>query len=506
VLNDESTGRPARIATVFVPSFASVMIAIQTGSSQFHAAGLGLAGLWIAMACVLWVRYRRGGIAQLDVLSATGRTTAWSALAVLVLAIVIGWASLSVLGLLGIGVTCVAITWTAVMAGGEAPWRTATVTRTIQPETATEGEPLREQLHLEDVRIPAAMRLFATGRATRHGAISRYAVGSECNGATIDLECELGPTPRGEHDVPPLTLWLGDVLGLTRTAPVARGATRFIGLPRPAHIVAGELLGDGRDDAKSRDAVRMPTEGTFRIREYAPGDDARRIHWVRSLQTNQLVVRLPDEIPPADPCVQVVLDNHLAATDRFSCRAPDELLDAMVRVWLGLGRTLADAGTRVTLVTGVAKGDVYARVERPMHPRSGHEALRFAARVGWQPSVRLDTMLGRSSTRKLVISNRPRSIGNAALDASVVWVVVAHNDWTTPEPWPIPASPLKLPFPAGSAENRGSRRRAEQVRMGESWSDRAMFSQLCSFDWKVASGSFVARRDPGGNVMLQVIP
>jgi hypothetical protein len=80
-------------------------------------------------------------------------------------------------------------------------------------------------------------------------------------------------------------------------------------------------------------AVRMPTEGTFRIREYTPGDDTRRIHWVRSLQANQLVVRLPDEIPQAEPAVRLVLDNCLAGTESLSCIAQDELLDGLVRVW-----------------------------------------------------------------------------------------------------------------------------------------------------------------------------
>src|SRR5690349_8509023 len=144
---------------------------------------------------------------------------------------------------------------------------------------------------------------------------------------------ELGIAPRGDHRVPPLFLWLGDVLGLTRTAVVERGAAQLSVLPRPSAVDGVRaLLGPGRDGATSRQTQRQPSEGVFRIRTYVPGDDTRRIHWVRSLQMNQLVMRLPDEVPPAEPAVRLILDSELWGTESLSCRAPDELLDALVRV------------------------------------------------------------------------------------------------------------------------------------------------------------------------------
>src|SRR5262249_61910534 len=138
---------------------------------------------------------------------------------------------------------------------------------------------------------------FSTGRAMRHGAITRYAVGSACSLADVRLASELGPAQRGEHCAPALALWLGDVLGLARSQPVEHGETRFSVLPRPAAIDgARAVLGAGGDDALALPTQRQPTDGSFRIRHYAPGDDTRRIHWVRSLQSNRLGVRRDGEL------------------------------------------------------------------------------------------------------------------------------------------------------------------------------------------------------------------
>jgi hypothetical protein len=328
-----------RVATLVVaPLLAALTTLTPRNERVMHATAPALVILWTIMAAALILRldleaHRRSPaapptlrtsiLAQLDVLTATGSSVMWTSVAALLGAALTGWASLSVLGVLGLAAVYLAATWTALVAGGRAPWRRATITRAIVPALAVEGDPLREEVRLTGVRIPAGMQLFATGRTTRHGAITRYAIGSEGSLSEIKLESELGAATRGEHQAPPLALWLGDVLGLTRTPVVEHGAASFVVLPRPA-VVRGAraLLGLGGDDAVARSALRQPSEGSFRIREYLPGDDTRRIHWVRSLQMSQLMMRLPDELPPADPEVRLILDSDLWGTGSLSCRAP----------------------------------------------------------------------------------------------------------------------------------------------------------------------------------------
>lgn len=493
-----------RVTTLLLCPLVAAFIAF-AGNGYLYGAGVALAILWIILALAVTSQLvPDGSWEHLDLLTATGRITMWCSTGALVLALVTGWASFSVLGLFGLGITCLAATWTALTAGGDKPWRRATVTRAILPELCSEGDPIREEVRLAGIRIPTGMRLFVVGRATRHGAITRYAVGSEGSYAEVELASELGAAQRGEHAVPPLALCLGDVLGLTRTPIERRGETRFVVLPKPSTVEhVAPLLQDGGDDAKSRPTHWLPTEGTFRIREYVPGDDMRRIHWVRSLQANQLVVRLPDEIPPAEPRVRIILDTHLHGTEGMTCRGPGELLDVLVRLWLGIARSLAANGTQVTLVTAVRRGESITRVERPFHAHTPREALHLGARVTWQDVLAVPALLGPRSTRDIVVSSRPKP--DEAPD--LAWVVVPERLWTTPELWPmsLASTGVRLPFPSGSAENRLSRRQAERRRIELLLHHRAKFSQMLSWiDWRSLAGEYVAR-PRGGKVRLEVI-
>lgn len=524
--------RTLRIATLVLPSLIAALVTLRVRDERIlYLAAPVLVVLWTVMAGALLRRViearteahparspeaesaaepaepsvrRASGWDHLDVLTASGAAVMWSGAVALVASGITGWASLSVIGVLGLGTIYVTATWTSFVAGGDAPWQRATVTRSILPEIAVEGDPLREAVRLTGVKIPTGMRLFATGRAMRHGVVSRYALGAEGSGADVTLESELGPAQRGEHHAPALALWLGDVLGLTRTPFAYHGDARFTVLPRPGAVDGiARLLGAGGDDVRARPDQRLPTEGTFRIREYMAGDDTRRIHWVRSLQQNQLIVRLPDEVPPAEPAVRLVLDNALRGVEALTCRAPDELLDALVRVWLGVGKALTDAGSRVTLVTTADKGGVVVPVERPLSPRASRDSLRLGARVDWQPVHPLAALLAHTATRQIVVSSRPQRM---PWSSELLWIVVPEVAWTSVEPLYMTKSPVKLPFPSGTADNRRARRKRERKRIDQMEQDRALFSQvICWTDLTTFSGNYVARPEPTGT-SLAVIP
>ncbi|HET7502090.1 MAG TPA: DUF58 domain-containing protein [Kofleriaceae bacterium] len=516
-----TASRAIRIATLVLAPLAATFAMEHAGDARFlHDAVPVLVILWIAMAVAVVARLvletRRGAgfdrpgwpWVHLDLLTATGASTMWAGAGALAIAAVTGWASMSLIGVLALGTVYVVAIWPQVAAAGDAAWRDATISRQILPATSLEGDSLREEIRLAGVRIPAGMRLFATGRTTPHGVTTRYAVGAEAGRADVKLESDLGPAVRGEHHAPALQLWLGDTLGLTRTPVVERAPAAFSVLPRPGAIDGARvLLGAGGDDAMSRPTQHQPTDGTFRIREYVPGDDTRRIHWVRSLQANQLVMRLPDEVPPAEPAVRLVLDTELASTDALSCRAPHQLLDVLVDIWLGIARALATDGVRVTLVAAARKanqpGDPIVAIERPMIVRSPREALRLGARVAWQNELPLHTLLASGAARQLVVSARPRELPGAVAPS---WVVVPESAWVSPEQWPPIANPTTLPFPIGSADNRLGRRRRERLRNTRMWHDRAVFGQvMCWADWTAFSGNYLARPNLG-RVSLGVIP
>jgi len=505
--------RTWRLLALLAPSLIVPLVASERGAGRISfATGIALSVLWLVVASALLVRFvialhahfRSRDAAspwdRIDVLTSSGAAMMWFGLVALVAASWTGWASLGVVGVLGVGTVSIAALWTILVAAGDGPWQRAQVLRTVLPAIATEGDPLREEITLRDLAIPPGMRLFVQGRAQRHGAMSRYVVDGGPSGEVV-LRAELGPALRGEREVPPLALWFGDVLGLTRTAVIHRGTCELAVLPRQLGVDgAKSLLGEGGDDANAKPAHKMPTEGTFRIRAYTPGDDARRIHWVRSLQQDQLIVRLPDEIPPADPTVRLVLDNELFGTEALTCRAPDEMLDVLVRVWLGIAKALAAQGTRVTLVAAV-DGKVQ---ERPMHPRSAQAAMRFGAKIEWQAALPIEQVVGDRRDKHVIISARPRR--TAGDKAQTGWVVVPEVAWTTHEGALPTEKATRYAYPIGSPENRRERRERERDRAITRWQDRAVFSQvMCWIDWSRFSGDHVARPHEG-RAELEMIP
>lgn len=525
--------RELRITTlVAAPALAAIALLADASDRLLRTTAPALGLLWLIMILALGGRaaldaHRRGPADsdlqpawhQLDILTATGGATLWTGAGALIGAAFTGWASLTVIGVLGLGAVFTTAAWTAITAGGDAPWRGATIERAIEPPLSTEGDALRERVRIAGVQIPSGMRLFAESRALPDGAIARYAVGARCSHGEVLLESELGGARRGEHRAPPLALWLGDVLGLTRTQPVGRGEARFAVLPRPARVDgASALLGTGGDDATAP-ALHQPSDGTFRIRPYVAGDDTRRIHWVRSLQQRELVVRLPDEVPHTEPALRIVLDSELSGSDALTCRAPHELLDALVRVWLGVARALADTGARVTLVAVAVRRDVPGApaapiiVERPLAVRAAVEGQRLGARAIWQDAIPLARLVanGAPGGQTVIVSSRPRAIaapavGPLAADGPRAWVVVPEDGWTAAEP-PLPERSIaRLPFPAGAADYRLGRREREHDRHRQRQADRSQFrALLAGSDWKPAASDRLARRRRG-RVVLEVLP
>jgi uncharacterized protein (DUF58 family) len=348
------------------------------------------------------------------------------------------------------------------------------------------------------------MRLFATGRVMRYGVVSRYVLGREGAHGEMRLEADIGLARRGEHHAPPLELWFGDALGLTRTASVRQGDASVVVTPRLAPVDGAQsLLGEGGDAATAHHTNKFPTEGTFRIREYVPGDDTRRIHWVRSAQRDELIMRLPDEIPPADPAIRIVLDTDLMGMEDSESSAPSELLDGLVRVWLGIAKDLSARGVRVTLVTAATHNGSIQRIERTVTPRTMRAGIELGTRARWQSDVSLDALVDKPRVRHLVVTARPR---RTTATAPLTWIVVPENAWTSLEVMTLPSAELTHMFPLGSEDNRRANRKAERERLLQLTVDRQMLISIVGWShWNKVSGTCVAR-PVGDRIQLAVIP
>lgn len=460
--------RAFRLASLVVPSWTAwfvVMTARHPDAAHpdvlLRAVGLALGPLWGSLALVLAFRaaglaIRRASLAHIDVLTGAGAALSWLSAASLVLAVKVGYASFAVLGLLGTSVFHFAAIAALVVLRGADPMRArTTITRSFSPPQATEGDVVVEEVRFDGTRIPLGFRLFATSRIGPRWPTSRHVLEADESGGEVVVETELGRAFRGEHVAEPMAVWLEDVLGLTRSLRVAAASARVVVLPRVAPVrEAVRLLDRGDGPRAPRAAAKLPTEGQFHLREYQQGDDVRRIHWVRSLAAGELVVRLPDELPPDKPRVRLVLDTWFPEAFALDCDAPHELLDALVSAWLATGRALAARGVQVSMVTALPEGDDVVAHKLDLGRRGTAGAARVAARVTWQGRLPVEELL--ADERTIVVARGVTLGATSAVFPDVRWIIAAPE--LSEVPWTLPPAFLHA-YPAGSTDNRWSRRR-----------------------------------------------
>ena len=516
-----------RIASLVVPSAYAWFVASSRATWRFERSELpnaiagALGPLWVVTTVVLVLRAGNAHVQarhdaalgehpisfldRLDVLTASGSAMAWTSALAIAASVWLGWASLALVGLLGTAVLHLVVLWMCARTLGADPIRRDAVSRSFVPSRVVEGDPVVEELRLSGARVPIGFRLFASGRVGSRWATSRYVVEDGGAGGEIVLEREIGPARRGEHRAAPLELWLEDVFGLCRTPRVRAGAACLTVLPRPRAVAdIRPVLADAGAERAPRPASLLPTEGMFRLREYQPGDDARRIHWVRSLVAREVVVRMPDEIPPDRPAVDVVLDTFLPGVDALSCDATGELLDALVAVWLGVATALGRAGVRVTLITAAPReedaclGATRLRWTRMNEPA----ALRLGARVAWQSALPVSELVADAAT--IIVSCRIQPLLEGR--RTMPWILVPESVWTCfDEVAPEPAR-LQLPHPMGSADNRASRRRQARRRFDRALREHGTFAGLCVNLAPPRPGCFIARPAASNELRLVELP
>lgn len=485
------------LATLLVPAWLAWFVAFSQAPSNELARTVthAMGPIWMLVALGLVLRAAgsamkatsgRDTLERLDLLTPRGAALAWlSALAIL-LAVWTGYASFAVLGMLGSGVFHLVVLRAFVALRGRDPFGVGTVRRTFEPEMLVEGDAVLEKLHFDGTRVPLGYRLFVTGRIGRRWATTRAVLASSESGGEVVLESEVGPALRGEHRPQPLAAWLEDGLGLCRSPELAIPGPSFTVLPRVREGQALPLPEHGMGPHAARPRSRLPTEGLFDLREYRAGDDVRRIHWMRSAAARELVVRMPDEIPPDLPRVRLVLDTFFPEGLVFEGASTAEALDGLVEAWLAIGRALEKAGVRVTLVASIP-GE-----PRPMRQllskHAPDAARRLAARVVWQNTTPVEALLTDEAT--IVVARG--LLAEPPAHARTRWVIVVPH---VAEPPPLVSGGVRYPHPFGASDNGGG----AEKRAAEELADRRRDHILAFRAFGTASvtpprGSFAAYR------------
>jgi uncharacterized protein (DUF58 family) len=161
---------------------------------------------------------------------------------------------------------------------------------------------------------------------------------------------------RGRFEVGPLRATVTDPFGLVQRSRHVLGAEQVIVYPRVRDVLPPPETG-GLDLDREQPQVRsrMEPSGEFHtLREYAPGDDLRHVHWRSTARRGHLMVR-QNEARRRTP-VLVMLDVRPGAQDRASferaveaCASIVSAIDRSgrpVEVMLSTGTTIGARGQR----------------------------------------------------------------------------------------------------------------------------------------------------------------
>jgi uncharacterized protein (DUF58 family) len=209
---------------------------------------------------------------------------------------------LVVFAVAGVGALAVAAAWMLV-----AP--DVTVTREIRPARVAEGEAAQGLLTVTNVarrRSPPCLALEAVGRQRVPVTLPSLAPGR-----SFEAAYPLPTDRRGVFGVGPLTIDHGDPLRLVRIERShASDHPRELRVHPRLHPIAPPPTGGAPDvDGPTSITAPLAIPGMWAfhsLREYAPGDDPRLIHWRSTARTGRLMVR--HNVVPSQPRLMVVLD------------------------------------------------------------------------------------------------------------------------------------------------------------------------------------------------------
>jgi uncharacterized protein (DUF58 family) len=210
------------------------------------------------------------------------------------------------------------------------------VARSASPVRLRTGSPARVDLQIDNKSRRRTPTMTVQDRVQKtQGAVLALAPISHKTPAKVAYR--LPASRRGPIEIGPLSLTMGDPLGLTKTTVVASGSVELLVHPelfalKPLKAVAGH-----DPLAEQRRARSLANSGYefFALRPYMVGDELRRVHWPASARsTGELVVRQDER--PRTGRVTVVLDQQADHYDEDGFeRAVSAALSALYAAWNG---------------------------------------------------------------------------------------------------------------------------------------------------------------------------
>ncbi len=444
-----------------------------------------------------------------------------SGLFLVVLAIGAEWAQFGMMATLGLflfyGVTGWTIFASTFMVGklDSNPGKGRGVTRQMVPTVVQSGDAVEEVFTFQKIPVPWGFVLLVEDPLPyRLRTESRYVVGTEARDVA---ECRglLRATPRGHYFLGPAKLWYQDILGITMVSVASSATAELKVLPhfRSVQIVDPPKTAQTTPDILTK-PHRFPTEEYFRFREYAHGDDTRRIQWKLSLRSGQLQVRQPEtrEIPTLD--VLLVLDTWMPRGRMLDASlGADDILDSLVEAWLAIARELIERGDRVTLLAAVAgheREDISVEVLKCVRGETARWQ-DLGARARWQGDHEVTQLLAHMAhnSHGMVVTGRFTSAPPGALPGqSMTWLYLDPATALGPPDAPfltqLTNGPglwravrwlVQLPHPVGAEENSALHRMKDTWELWHLHHSRAHLRKVAAARAGVTVTELCARGD-----------
>ena len=188
------------------------------------------------------------------------------------------------------------------------------ITRTLSPPRARAGQPVRVHLRIENEgRGSAPLLMLDDALPIELSGQARFALNGVEPGGTRDAEYEVRAPRRGRYEVGPLRTSIVDPFGLARTRNVAAGVDSLLVYPRIERLALPRDLGQQRSMAVSalRQLSGARGEDFYTMREYAHGDDLRKIHWPSTAKRAKPMIR--QEETPWHTRATILLDDRFSA-------------------------------------------------------------------------------------------------------------------------------------------------------------------------------------------------
>ena len=245
-----------------------------------------------------------------------------------------------------------------------------TAARSIQPDVIAVGDAAEVTLTLAATRVGAAGSTVAVDDpGPSLGPAHSFAVDAGARGGRTVARYQVGAKRRGRHSLDRLTLQTGDALGFWAFVRRLPHPTTLIVTPRIHPLPPGQVpaYGEVGETPVPRISLMGPDDAT--VREYASGDDVRRIHWRSTARTGEIMVRR--EEAAWDPAAWIILDSRAGVHPEVRGERPG--FEWLVSAAASIGVRLLADGFDVSLVdagghTHHVEGEPSAAAARFLEP------------------------------------------------------------------------------------------------------------------------------------------